>query len=121
MTRKPLLGAVYAVGCGDYGRLGVGQKDTLRESKKALKVNLGSDEKVIAIGTGSCTSYAVLASGTVKAWGMGSNLQLATGGEDDEWEPIDMAGKQIDGKKAIQVAGGGQHAIMLIEDKEEEE
>jgi len=114
-------GAVYAVGCGDYGRLGVGQKDTLRESKKALKVNLGSDEKVIAIGTGSCTSYAVLASGTVKAWGMGSNLQLATGGEDDEWEPIDMAGKQIDGKKAIQVAGGGQHAIMLIEDKEEEE
>ena len=89
------------------------------KTKKLLKVNLG-EEKTVAIGTGSCTSYAVMANGTVKAWGMGSNLQLATGEEDDEWEPVDMAGKQIDGKKVIQVSGGGQHAIMLIEDMEEE-
>ena len=110
------VGTVYAVGCGDYGRLGVGQKDEIRESKKLLKVELGG--KATQIGTGSCTSYAIMEDGTVKSWGMGSNLQLATGEEDDEWEPVTCSGKQLEGKKVLKVAGGGQHTILLIEDKE---
>jgi len=110
-------GEVYVVGCGDYGRLGVGQEKTIRETKKLLKVNLS--DKAVAIGSGSCTSYAVFANGNVYAWGMGSNLQLSTGEEDDEWEPVQMAGKQIDEKKVLSVSGGGQHAIVLIEDKDD--
>jgi regulator of chromosome condensation len=84
-------GDVYTVGCGDYGRLGVGQKDELRESKKVLKVTL--PKPAINVGCGSCTSYAILDDSTAMAWGMGSNLQLTNGSEDDEWEPIKMAGK----------------------------
>ena len=82
-------------------------------------MNVGG--KVVKIGTGSCTSYAVMEDGTLKAWGMGSNLQLATGEEDDEWEPVECSGKQIEGKKVLKVAGGGQHTILLIEDKDNEE
>ena len=74
----------------------------------------------LKLGSGSCTSYAVLANGNVYAWGMGSNLQLSTGEEDDEWEPVQMAGKQIDEKKLLSGSGGGQHGIILIEDKDDE-
>lgn len=111
------LGDVYTVGCGDYGRLGVGQKDELRESKKVLKVTL--PKPAIDVGSGSCTSYAILDDSTAMAWGMGSNLQLTNGSEDDEWEPIKMAGKQIDEKKILTVSGGGQHAILLIDASED--
>lgn len=110
-------GDVYTVGCGDYGRLGVGQKDELRESKKALKVTL--PKPAIDVGSGSCTSYAILEDSTAMAWGMGSNLQLTNGSEDDEWEPIKMAGKQIDEKKILTISGGGQHAILLIDASED--
>merc|ERR1711990_645937 len=110
-------GDVYTVGCGDYGRLGVGQKDELRESKKVLKVTL--PKPAIDVGCGSCTSYAILDDSTAMAWGMGSNLQLTNGSEDDEWEPIKMAGKQIDEKKILTVSGGGQHAILLIDASED--
>lgn len=110
-------GDVYTVGCGDYGRLGVGQKDKLRESKKVLKVSL--PKPAINVGCGSCTSYAILDDSKAMAWGMGSNLQLTNGSEDDEWEPIKMAGKQIDDKKILKVSGGGQHAILLIDASED--
>lgn len=106
-------GDIYTVGCGDYGRLGVGRKDELRESKTILKVKL--DKPAVSIGSGSCTSYAILEDFTAMAWGMGSNLQLTNGSEDDEWEPVKMSGKQIDSKKILTVAGGGQHAILLVE------
>jgi len=110
-------GDVYTIGCADYGRLGVGQKDELRESKKVLKVSL--PKPAVKIGTGSCTSYAILDDSTAMSWGMGSNLQLTNGSEDDEWEPIKMAGKQIDDKKILSVSGGGQHAILLIDASED--
>ena len=97
--------------------MGVGEKDKIRESDRFLKVNLGGSAK--SIGIGSCTSYAVLEDAAAMAWGMGSNLQLANGSEDDEWQPVKMAGKQIDGKRIITVGGGGQHAVILIEDNEE--
>ena len=111
------LGDVYSVGCGDYGRLGVGKKDEIRESSTFLKVEL--EKPATSIGIGSCVSYAIFEDGTAMAWGMGSNLQLTNGSEDDEWKPIKMAGKQIDGKKILQVSGGGQHSIMLIEATED--
>ena len=50
------------------------------------------------------------------AWGMGSNLQLTNGSEEDEWEPIKMTGKNIEKKIIIKVSGGGQHAIIHCKD-----
>ena len=37
--------------------------------------------------------------GSARAWGMGNNLQLTTGEEDDEWEPINIQGKKLEGMK----------------------
>ena len=44
---------------------------------------------------------------------MGSNLQLTNGSEEDEWQPIKVSGKQIDGKKIHAVSGGGQEDVSL--------
>ena len=97
-----LIGEVFSIGCGDYGRLGVGEKDQIRESSVWRKVDLG-EGRASRIGTGSCTSYAVMADGSARAWGMGNNLQLTTGEEDDEWTPITVAGKRLEGMKVKNV------------------
>ena len=97
-----LTGEVFSIGCGDYGRLGVGEKDKIRESSVWRKVDLG-EGRASRIGTGSCTSYAVMADGSARAWGMGNNLQLTTGEEDDEWTPITVAGKRLEGMKVKNV------------------
>ena len=77
--------------------MGVGEKDSIRESSVWRKVSL--DQKALRIGTGSCTSYAIMEDGSARAWGMGNNLQLTTGEEDDEWEPIYIQGKKLEGMK----------------------
>lgn len=63
--------------------------------------------QVIAVGAGSSTSYAVTAEGQGYAWGFGENLQLTNGEEKDELLPILMSGQQLDGRRVLQVRGGG--------------
>lgn len=109
-------GHVYTIGCGDYGRLGVGQEDKLRETDTLMKVEI--EGKVTKIARGSCTSYAIVEDGSCFAWGMGSNLQLTNGSEDDEWVPVQLAGKNLEGKKVELIDAGGQHAIVLLSEKE---
>lgn len=58
-------------------------------------------------------------SGSVYAWGMGTNLQLGTGEEDDEWSPVEMTGKQLEGRAVLSVSSGGQHTVLLVRDKQE--
>ena len=62
-----------------------------------MKVEI--EGKVTKIARGSCTSYAIVEDGSCFAWGMGSNLQLTNGSEDDEWVPVQLAGKNLEGKK----------------------
>ena len=50
---------------------------------------------------------------------MGTNLQLGTGEEDDEWSPVEMTGKQLENRIVLMVASGGQHTILLVKDKQE--
>lgn len=108
-------GDVFTIGCGDYGRLGVGEKETLRESAVLRKVTI--EKKIVSVASGSCCTYAVAEDGSAYAWGMGSNLQLTNGSEEDEWEPVQVTGKQIEGQKIVAISGGGQHAIIVIDKK----
>lgn len=50
---------------------------------------------------------------------MGTNLQLGTGDEDDEWSPVEMSGKQLENRVVQSVSSGGQHTVLLVKDKQE--
>lgn len=47
---------------------------------------------------------------------MGSNLQLATGDEEDAWSPAEMSGQQLENRTVLSVSGGGQHAVLLAKE-----
>jgi len=51
--------------------------------------------------------------GVAYGWGFGSNLQLTTGEEDDEWTPVALTGKNLEDRKVLDVAAGGQHTVVL--------
>lgn len=57
--------------------------------------------------------------GYVYAWGMGTNLQLGTGEEDDEWSPVKMTGKQLENRAVLMASSGGQHTALLVKDEQE--
>lgn len=57
--------------------------------------------------------------GSVYAWGMGTNLQLGTGEEEDEWSPVKMTGKQLENCEVLLASSGGQHTALLVKDKQE--
>lgn len=47
-------------------------------------------------------------------WGLGSNLQLSTGDEEDEWTPIKLTGRNLEAKKVLALSAGGQHTALLV-------
>lgn len=65
------------------------------------------------------SNIAVCWPGSVFSWGMGTNLQLGTGEEEDEWSPVEMAGKQLENRVVLSVSSGGQHTVLLVKEKQE--
>lgn len=63
--------------------------------------------------------FFVYITGSVYAWGMGTNMQLGTGDEEDVWSPMEMAGKQLENRVVLSVSSGGQHTVLLVKDKQE--
>ncbi|XP_022917483.1 regulator of chromosome condensation-like [Onthophagus taurus] len=104
-------GNVFTIGRKEYGRLGLGED--CKESDDLVKIPLLEDNKVIYIGNGSATSFAVTEEGKLYGWGMGNNGQLGTGGEDDCYVPTLIRGNQLEGLKVYKVSGGGQHTVIL--------
>ncbi|XP_030638003.1 regulator of chromosome condensation [Chanos chanos] len=108
-------GMVYSLGRAEYGRLGLGQG--AEEKSEPTPVGGISGAQVVACG--ASVSFAVTKEGSVFAWGMGTNLQLGTGEEDDEWSPVEMTGKQLENRAVLSVSSGGQHTVLLVKDKQE--
>lgn len=108
-------GQVYSLGRAEYGRLGLGEA---AEEKSDPTPVMGM-EPASGLSCGASVSYAVTREGSVYAWGMGTNLQLGTGEEDDEWSPAKMTGKQLENRTVLMVSGGGQHTVLLVKDKQE--
>ncbi|KAG2460588.1 RCC1 protein, partial [Polypterus senegalus] len=107
------LGKVYSLGRAEYGRLGLGKE--AEEKRIPTLVPVLTD--VISVACGASVSYAVTRNGHLYAWGMGTNMQLGTGEEDDEWSPIEMTGKQLEKRAVLSVSSGGQHTVLLVQDK----
>ncbi|XP_078486941.1 regulator of chromosome condensation isoform X2 [Ciona intestinalis] len=108
-------GSVYTIGRGDYGRLGHGS-DVI-EASEPKKINSLCD--ITSITATSCVSFAVDKDGKAYGWGLGTNLQLTTGDEEDEWEPVGLTGKNLEKRSVLQVASGGQHTVILAQDNAE--
>lgn len=108
-------GHVYSLGRADYGRLGLGPGT--EEKSKPTRVTLTELAKGVACG--ASVSYAITSEGSVYAWGMGTNLQLGTGEEDDEWSPVKMTGQQLENRVVLMASSGGQHTVLLAKDKQE--
>ncbi|KAM9852623.1 regulator of chromosome condensation isoform 2-T2 [Aulostomus maculatus] len=108
-------GQVYSLGRAEYGRLGLGQG---AEEKSEPTPVMGM-EPANGVACGASVSYAVTREGSVYAWGMGTNMQLGTGEEDDEWSPVKMTGKQLENRTVLMASSGGQHTALLVKDKQE--
>ncbi|XP_035245094.1 regulator of chromosome condensation [Anguilla anguilla] len=108
-------GKVYSLGRAEYGRLGLGPG---AEEKSEPTPVPGLDSAQV-VACGASVSYAVTKQGCAFAWGMGTNLQLGTGEEDDEWSPVLMSGKQLEKRAVISLSSGGQHTVLLVRDKQE--
>ncbi|KAM9782895.1 regulator of chromosome condensation [Neosynchiropus ocellatus] len=108
-------GQVYSLGRSEYGRLGLGKE---AEEKREPTVVPGI-EAAAGVTCGASVSFAVTREGSVYAWGMGTNLQLGTGEEDDEWVPVKMTGKQLENRSVLMASSGGQHTVLLVKDNQE--
>ncbi|KAG7474724.1 hypothetical protein JOB18_015331 [Solea senegalensis] len=108
-------GQVYSLGRADYGRLGLGQGAEEQSEPTPVK----GMEPARSVACGTAVSFAVTKEGSVYAWGMGTNLQLGTGEEDDAWSPVKMTGKQLENRAVLMASSGGQHTVLLVKDKQE--
>ncbi|XP_028326587.1 regulator of chromosome condensation [Gouania willdenowi] len=108
-------GQVYSLGRADNGRLGLGHGAEVKSEPTAV-MDMGPVRRVAC---GSSVSYAVTREGSVFAWGMGTNLQLSTGDESDEWSPLKMTGQQLENRAVLMASSGGQHTVLLARDKQE--
>ncbi|KAK5604819.1 Regulator of chromosome condensation [Crenichthys baileyi] len=108
-------GQVYSLGRAEYGRLGLGQG----AEEKSEPAPVTGMEPAKGVSCGASVSYAVTRAGSVYAWGMGTNLQLGTGEEDDEWSPVKMTGKQLENREVLLASSGGQHTVLLVKDKQQ--
>jgi len=107
-------GQVWAIGRGEYGRLGLGKEGDAVEPTKVKELE---GVKCVQVSCGEAVSYAVGDDGKCWSWGMGTNYQLGTGADDDVEEPGEIKGKNLEGKNVLAMYGGGQHAIMLATQK----
>ncbi|XP_074640738.1 regulator of chromosome condensation-like [Tubulanus polymorphus] len=108
-------GKVYSLGRKEYGRLGLG-KDC-EETKEPTLITSLNGTGCQSISAGSSVSFAVSNDGVGFSWGMGTNQQLGTGNDDDVYEPIKIAGKQLLNREVIMISAGGQHTVLLAKDK----
>ncbi|XP_066494441.1 regulator of chromosome condensation isoform X3 [Tiliqua scincoides] len=107
-------GTVYSLGRADYGMLGLGKG----VEEKSTPTFIPGLPKSSSVACGERVGYAVTEDGCAFAWGMGSNLQLATGDEEDAWSPVQMSGQQLENRTILSVTGGGQHTVLLVKERQ---
>jgi alpha-tubulin suppressor-like RCC1 family protein len=87
-------GTAWAWGFDNYGQLGSGQPCTQDPCESRVPVRVSGLTGVTAIAGGDINGYAVLADGSVRAWGAGHNGMLGNGADCDPciaWAPVPVS------------------------------
>jgi regulator of chromosome condensation len=100
-------GRAHVIGRVEYGRLGMGE-DVKIDAKVPTAVPALKGKEVTDVSCGTAVSFAVVKSGEVYSWGMGTNGQLAAADDEDVWTPAKMLGKQLEERSVLLASGGGQ-------------
>ena len=103
-------GSVYVMGRKEYGRLGLGKEG----EEPHLPQKVPTLSNISSVAAGVACSYAVAQTGEAYSWGMGTNLQLGNGSEEDAWTPDRVRGKNLENWRVLAVSAGGQHTAMLV-------
>ena len=105
-------GTVKAWGRADYGQLGAGRSEA--EKAGSLRETPGDVPGLTAVKSIACGDHhnlALDAEGSVKAWGYGDMNALGLGRARDEFAPKTLEfGISV---TITQVAGGGQHSMVV--------
>ncbi len=107
-------GAVYAWGDDSKGQVGDGGGFG-PSSTVPTAVALPAAPAAVAVATGHYHGLAMMADGTVRAWGWNSRGQLGPAGGSTlrSASPVEVL---FPGHRAVQVAGGRAHSVALLDD-----
>lgn len=115
-------GQVYCWGRNNLGQLGHGNKLPVGDDEGASAggaLNFGG-AVVVDIDAGDDHTCALLASGDVRCWGLGTNGRLGYGTVttygDDAGETPAARGNVDVGGTVVQIAAGGSHTCALLDD-----
>lgn len=102
-------GTVWAMGGGNHGQLGNGSTTTY--SFVPVQV-IGLTNIVKSVATGAEHSLALMADGTVWAWGSNIYGQLGDGTHNDQPSPVQVEGLD----NVVAIAGSGYNSVALKRD-----
>lgn len=106
-------GAVFTLGRKEYGRLGLGLSTPADGKDQETPAQVLKLSDCVDVSCGEIVSYAIDSKGRLFSWGCGGNYQLGHKGEEDKYEPEQVAGRLAE-RKVLAVSGGGQHAVVLV-------
>lgn len=106
-------GGLYVAGCNEQGQLGLPTKE---DRYRLTRVERGSTggAQVVAVACGAECTYCLTADGRVHATGTNAFGQLGLGGLSGSFELTSVP--LPDGRRAVQLAAGERHAMVLCED-----
>lgn len=107
-----LDGRVFAWGQNRNGQLGNGENTDINIPQE-ITDRFGS-EKVVQIAAGGYHSVALMESGAVYAWGLGSDGQIGNGSNNEHNMPQDITA-QFGSEVVKQVAASWYHSLALTE------
>ncbi|MGH8908811.1 MAG: RICIN domain-containing protein, partial [Egibacteraceae bacterium] len=108
-------GSVWAWGHGGAGRLGNCQTGD-QWAPVEISFPRSVTAKAIAVAAGAHHSLVVLDDGHVWAWGNGANGRLGNGQTGDQWTPVEVLISRSVTAKAIAVAAGEHHSLVVLDD-----
>lgn len=106
------------MGRTDYGLLGLDENkinanyiDNLHEIEDLRH------RSITDIACGAYNSFALTKDGELFVWGFGTNHQMGLGTSDDVFHPTILLPKNFINKKILQMSSGGQHSLLIVNDK----